>query len=458
MIVGVLDVQSKFKYGYTSHGTPLYLFKPLNSSLPNYIVGSNIKILSVNYLVLVEKVNEMKANLVTILGECGDWKAERKALMWMYSPVTYKKDEMKLPFEEYIFEEVFFFEDGEKPYEIDEEWTTLNIDPERCEDIDDCLSYQINNGKLRVGITIANVSNLVMEGFEVDAKAKLIGQTLYGDNERKSMLPVNFEKICSLLHKQKRMGLTLFLDYDFITQKISNMKFEEVIITNQESFTYETIYKSQHLRLIEFLEKFSGSNDSHKWIEKMMILYNKEAAKLLKSHETGIFRRHSTPRTKLELYQKYCPFIAYAAAEYCTSDKDLNHFGLSTPIYCHATSPIRRYADLVNQRCLLYILNGSKKSVDEKVITHLNLRQKLSKRYERDFFFTKVLEQNQTKEIFGVVLSSENGKTEVYVDEWKRIIRIKTDDVYRIESSVIVKYFMDSSKVNWKSRMVFQIL
>jgi hypothetical protein len=33
-----------------------------------------------------------------------------------------------------------------------------------------------------------------------------------------------------------------------------------------------------------------------------------------------------------------------------------------------------------------------------------------------------------------------------------------SDEVYRIESSVIIKYFMDSSKVNWKSRMVFQIL
>lgn len=34
------------------------------------------------------------------------------------------------------------------------------------------------------------------------------------------------------------------------------------------------------------------------------------------------------------------------------------HFGLQVPAYCHATSPLRRYADLVNQRIVLAAIDG----------------------------------------------------------------------------------------------------
>lgn len=54
-------------------------------------------------------------------------------------------------------------------------------------------------------------------------------------------------------------------------------------------------------------------------------------------------------------------------ARYC--EENLGHFGLAADFYCHFTSPIRRYPDLVVHRILKEWLKGS---LDEWRITHYN--------------------------------------------------------------------------------------
>jgi exoribonuclease R len=156
-IPGILECSSKYKFGITNHGTPLYIFYPLDESLPNAIVGYKHAEPTKNYLILVEPYTTDRTNLVSVLGVCGDWEAERKAILYRYCPYKYKKD-LLIP--------VSLENQPLREYVIDSEhgWTTFNIDPEGCEDIDDCISIRGNE----MAITITDVASLIPRGTDID--------------------------------------------------------------------------------------------------------------------------------------------------------------------------------------------------------------------------------------------------------------------------------------------------
>ncbi len=425
----------KYKYGYTKHGTPLYIFHPLDSALPNLIVGSNTKNNLKNLLITVDYIpGQDRANLIQVLGEADNWESEIKALLWRYAPLTYKKTS-----------DIITLKLKENVKVIDKEYTTINIDPEGCEDIDDCISWRIENGIIYFIITIANVAYTLQNHRYYLEEAFKRGQTFYSENERRSMLPSNIEKICSLVPNECRNGLSLFLTVKNNT--IVKSHFEETVIRNQRSYTYDDITENIPLEMLNFLTTFSESDDSHKWIESLMLLYNTESAKILYEAKKGIFRKHKAS----QVYKKYCPFLYYESAEYCTYETIDRHSGLDIDIYCHITSPIRRYADLENQFILTNTFNSQEKNYND-ISVHLNIQQKLSKKHSRDLFFLQKLRENSSNIIEGVYLE----ENKFYIPEWKQIIK---GPIYSGNEgdNVILKYHYNRNEKLWRKRMVFSI-
>ena len=435
MIVGILELNSKTKYGMSSRNVPSYLFRPLDTKLELCIVGCSRKDTTSNVLAVItvdhwEQQKLTKGCLVEVLGVCGDKEAEEKALLYQYAVRPWKKWNK----ENLIFPNV----SGHKFVK----GYSFNVDPEGCVDIDDAV---LLDGE-HVYIVIADVAQWVSYNKELFKKAEMIGQTLYKNGKVVAPL-LPFEEECSLLPGKLRYGVALKFKWD---GKITDISFENISFINSESFTYESIYKSEHSALLKDLASHLAGReitDSHEWIEQLMIFYNCEAAKVLVERKTGLLRTQAEPDIeKLEQYKVLgvdSEFLANKSAIYSPAVTQAKHWGLQKDYYCHATSPIRRFADIVNQ----LVLKGDMEF--NYNVDLLNSRSSLSKKYERDMFFlSKVMEDTRT--VQGIILNDHR----VWVPEWKRLITCKNNAKIGITGNIV--YSLNMNQSTWKRRMVFR--
>ncbi len=168
--------------------------------------------------------------------------------------------------------------------------------------------------------------------------------------------------------------------------------------------------------------------DSHRVIEELMIAANVAAAETLEAHRApAMYRVHDQPaqakiealREMLEAFklklrrgqrleardfngilaavagEAYAPTVheailrSQAQAEY--NPTNIGHFGLALRRYCHFTSPIRRYADLLVHRALIGALHVGNDGLTEPEVAafpatalHISATERRADRAERD--------------------------------------------------------------------------
>lgn len=120
---------------------------------------------------------------------------------------------------------------------------TFTIDPDDAKDFDDALSIEhLDDGLLRVGIHIADVSFYVKAGSELDKEAKRRGNSTYLVGQVIPMLPHALSNgICSLVEAQDRLVKSVFLTFDK-TAKILNTQFDNSVIRSFKRLTYKQAY------------------------------------------------------------------------------------------------------------------------------------------------------------------------------------------------------------------------
>jgi len=437
-IAGVLQLTNKTRYGLTSRNVPMYLFSPLNNEFPQMIVASTHRDLKRNILVIAEKINDDKlprGQIVEVVGACGDPLAERKAIHLAYSPEYWTK----IP--ETIEPSSFFF----RPV-LDV--PTINIDPPGCQDIDDCISIWEEAGMTKVAITIADVAEWVAENPWM-SHAQNIGQSLYdGGVPVRSMFPKTIEHKMSLMPGERRLGYALIFAWDGY---VRDPQFKEVTIINKASYTYDTCRLATEISiplLRSICEQLAGRPllDPHDWVAELMIFYNKTMAEELVKLGKGLLRHHSMPDgEKMDKYERLglnARMFAYAAATYEDTSPKVQHWGFQTR-YCHGSSPIRRWADVVNQMAMKGMPVPNAKE-------DCNRLQKFAKKHARDLAFMDIL-QRKPENTPGIVVSS----TRVWVSDWSRMITCPNDIIPG--TPVIIRYFLDMQRPTWKERLVFHI-
>jgi len=434
LLVGILQTTGA-KYGFTGKANPIYLCKPLDEIYPPFYIGSKIidnvknKLITFKLESWPENSEFPKGNFMDLLGDCGDYEAEKKASFLKANGYKWTKiiPNIIVPKKEVPLLNGF----------------TFNIDPEGCKDIDDCFTL-LENG---LAISIANVAKWI----EVNPwmkYAEYMGTSLYenGSCVKPMFPPVLSENLMSLVKDKERQALSLIIEFD--EKHEFTCKFKETLVKVDESYTYDNFPNNDILN--NYVYKLTGlrTNDNHKIVELLMLFYNTIAGKTLKEKGVGLLRKQkgvNLDRASLfETFSDTYMYLCYESASYCLPNEDTTHAMLNIKSYAHASSPIRRYVDIINQMAL------KGKILEYSSIERFNNQQKAAKKYEQELLFID-LYYNKKAFLDGIILNEEK----IFIPVLKKIIQC--ENILESKSNVKLLYYTDKQKVGWKDKIIFQI-
>lgn len=460
-LVGILELNSKIRFGMTAKNIPIYKFIPFNESYPPFFVGCSQKDLSRNILGRVEFMNWdsgtcPRGNLIEIIGPCGDLAAEQRALLLYSCPEKWLKGELEYLVPPYLSQTM-----------VRTDAATFHIDPPGCRDIDDAISIIPETRGYTIKIHIADVGAWIMTN-PVLKKAAIFGQTYYLDGVAvKPMFPAHLsEDLFSLIPGKERQTVTFSFLWDSLKKVayLDESYWSIETITVRHSYTYETVHDSPYaLILAELCSSLACKSitDSHEWVEQLMLTYNTQVAVLLKTLGTGILRRHAGKDherfEKLQALGLPAHKLAMRAGEYCSPFEDTMHWGLDRSAYCHASSPIRRWADCINQLALRDIIDSGERIPQSEITLKadsLNILARRAKQFEREILFMRAILE-QKKDIDAVIVDIGE-KVKLWVPAWNRIVSSKHLEEGQAGDYVKLSFFTDMTQSSWKRRMVIR--
>ena len=276
----------------------------------------------------------------------------------------------------------------------------FTIDDEDTREVDDALTLRWEGDEILVGIHIADVSAFVTKGDLLDAEAARRSSTIYLPSITVRMFPDRLSTDLASLRvgvprpaftvevrfdKQgNRIGYRIALSTIQVQKRLSYDEADQIIETDPVLCALRQIAKQLHdarskrgaitFRRPELkirvrgdeieITKINPNSSSRFIVSEMMILANGLAADFASLNSIPVIYRTQEPREALAVEET--PAIEALAFErlrktFKRSRLSLTpglHSGLGLSAYTQASSPIRRYADLVTQRQFTAMLTG----------------------------------------------------------------------------------------------------
>ncbi|MFN3827966.1 MAG: RNB domain-containing ribonuclease [Micavibrio sp.] len=281
------------------------------------------------------------------------------------------------------------------------------VDPLGARDLDDAFAAEIERDGYSVYTAIADVPAHVAYNSAIDRDAYERGVSFYLADDTFHMLPPSLStSTCSLVSGVDRLAIVVRqnLDWD------CNLKSYDVypaVIRSREQLTYGQFYdlmerddprfrtiraihemrrgKGLNAEFEQFLKEDPNSFNSKSIVETLMVQTNSLLAHYL--HEADIpFLSRNFEQAANGVVVDGKPQRAYYSSE------SLGHGALRLLRYGHFTSPIRRYADLVNIRGIHKALGMKRTALtDEQAALidqtahHLNMRRRIDRDVQHDF-------------------------------------------------------------------------
>ncbi len=356
---------------------------------------------------------------------------------------------------------------------------TFTVDPASARDFDDAVSARREGDGARVWVHIADVAAHVSPGSPLDREAARRANSTYAPGALEPMLPHALSSdACSLIPGQERLAVTAEvelgpggepstarfyrsricsdarLDYESLDAifagraKPPEPAGESLAVAREAAAALHERRASAGLEVGSFEPEFrfdsagevTGAHsvpqtESHRLIERLMILANEQVARLLeRKRAPAIYRVHPepdparierliaqlqalgvptpplreglSPRQAGEVAaeasrlagreaarrrhggEAYTSLVLRSLKQASYSERNSGHAGLGSPAYCHFTSPIRRYPDLLVHRALLAVLGegeeAPRRAAAREVAAHCSERERESARIEHE--------------------------------------------------------------------------
>lgn len=287
----------------------------------------------------------------------------------------------------------------------------ITIDGQSTLDYDDAISLENTDQGYRLGIHIIDVGAYIKSGDPIDMAARERASSIYMPDDKLPMLPADLsDDLCSLKQGEIRPAISTMIQMSrffeirdvqiipSIIQVHHQMSYMEANLLNGKDDPITSLHKIATLLREKRLKagavqitlpevnvwlednkeiryaKVDRENPSRMLVSEMMIFANSLMAKFLADHQMpAVFRSQPPPSQRLfngiepALLPNLMQRRHLSRAMVTTTPHP--HSGLGVKAYSTATSPIRRYHDLLTQRQIKAVLGlnpaYSKKDLEE---------------------------------------------------------------------------------------------
>jgi exoribonuclease-2 len=274
----------------------------------------------------------------------------------------------------------------------------ITIDGQLTTDFDDGLSIEEIGDHYRLGIHISDVGHFIKKGDIIDQEAIARGSSIYMLDRKIPMLPACFaEDLCSLKAGELRPAISVMvelsrffeiIDFEIIPSLIrvkQQLTYYDVNMIAEDDREIGILYGiAKNFREFRFsrgavqitlpeiniwtngageltINRVRRESPGRMLVAEIMIMANWLMARFLaKQDAPAIFRSQPEPRGRLykgnegTLFQNWMQ--RKLLSRYVLGQEPEYHSGLGLEAYVTATSPIRKYYDLVTQRQIRAIL------------------------------------------------------------------------------------------------------
>jgi len=361
----------------------------------------------------------------------------------------------------------------------------ITIDGQSTLDFDDAISLENTDTGYTLGIHIIDVDAYIKSNDPIDLAARDRASSIYMPDDKLPMLPPNLsEDLCSLKENAIRPGISTIikmnrffeiLEYDIVPSIIKvhkQMSYTEANLLNGKNDPITTLYKIATLLREKRLKagaiqitlpevnvwleenreigysKIDRENPSRMLVSEMMIFANSMMATFLANNNVpAVFRSQAQPKQRLFKGIETTLILNFMQRKQLSRAivgiKPEFHAGLGVKAYVTATSPIRRYHDLLTQRQIKSIFGYHKaysKDELESILQSISLAMANTGRVQwsrKRYWLIKYLESLRGSTYEALVLDCHRDHYNVLIKEFMLEAKLPSSGIKLTHGDII---------------------